>query len=77
MNDVAARKRALVERSALSRMHLRREIRLMRASVVESRGARLGTWIRRGLAAAKVSMAVLGFLAAVRHRTDAGRKRHG
>jgi hypothetical protein len=76
MNDLAARKRALVERSALSRTHLRREIRLMRASVAESRGARLGKWMRRGLAAARVSMAVFGFLAAVRKGTGASRKRN-
>jgi uncharacterized membrane protein YqjE len=48
---------------------------LLQASAGLSRGTRIATWMRRGLAAARLSMTLLGVLAAVRQRTDERRQR--
>jgi len=65
----ALRKQALIERSSLARLHLRREIRGLRATA--QRGARVVGWMRKGLLAANFALAIVGFFRArVRNRTD-------
>jgi hypothetical protein len=63
------RKQALVERASLARLHLRHEVRGLRASV--QRGARVVGWVRRVVIAAQLGLAVAGLVRArVRKRTD-------
>jgi hypothetical protein len=71
--SVAQRKHALIERSSLARMRLRRDLRALRVNISGAVEVRpLFARIARGLFVAKVAIGVFKYLVSrVRNRTDA------